>query len=193
MEGLVLFSDYLRIQLELWKPIEGFPGYDVSNTGRVRGYRVKRRKRVGYGFEWIITSTPAIMRAARTNKGYWKIVLCREGRSHTKLVHRLVAAAFIPNPKNLPEVNHRTGIKTDNRLGNLEWADRQTNSQHACDSGLAPVGERHHRARLTADDVRKIRKEYADGETGMALSKTYGVSFTNIYNILRREAWKHVD
>jgi hypothetical protein len=66
--------------------------------------------------------------------GYCEVTLYKEGKQKTFLVHRLLAKAFLPNPLNLPVVNHKNGIKSDNRLENLEWATYRENTNHALET-----------------------------------------------------------
>lgn len=68
--------------------------------------------------------------------GYKEVALSKDGKTKTVLLHRLIAKHFIDNPNNYPCVNHKNGIKTDNRLENLEWCTRSYNTKHAYDNNL---------------------------------------------------------
>ena len=99
---------------EVFKPIEGYEDlYEVSNEGRVRN-----------------KTTGRILKPFSA-KGYLKVNLCKDGISKFKSIHRLVANAFIPNPLNLPEVNHIDENKLNNNVDNLEWCSRQYNIDYS--------------------------------------------------------------
>lgn len=100
---------------EVWKPIKGYKGlYEVSTMGRVKS---------------LITGK--ILRPVKNKKGYLVVGLHREGKGKTFLVHRLVAQAFLPNPHNLPEINHKDQDPSNPIVGNLEWCDRKYNVNYA--------------------------------------------------------------
>jgi len=95
---------------EEWRTIDGYENYQVSNTGQVKNIKTGR-----------------ILVSFAQKTGYHSVILCREGKQATKYVHKLVAKAFIPNPENKKEVNHKNFRKNDNRVENLEWVTRQEN------------------------------------------------------------------
>ena len=98
---------------EIWKDILGYEGlYQVSDKGRV--------KSIVYGKE-------KIRKLVRNKNGYLRVGLRKNGKMKQCLVHRLVGQSFIPNPHNLPQVNHKDENKTNNCVENLEWCDRKYN------------------------------------------------------------------
>lgn len=93
--------------------------------------------------------------------GYRQCYLKDEsGKKHSKRIHRLVAIAFIPNPKNLPQVNHKDGNKLNNNLENLEWTDNKSNTQHGYDNGLYKFKSRCHAINVYLKPDHKFYKQF---------------------------------
>ncbi len=120
---------------EVWKDIKDYEGkYQVSNIGNIRSleyHNAKGIKRIG------------LLRQAKDKKGYLRCALSKCSRLSTFKVHRLVATAFIPNPNNLPQINHIDGDKSNNKVNNLEWCDNSYNQKHAYSTGLNPTHAAH--------------------------------------------------
>jgi hypothetical protein len=171
--------------VECWKPVLGYMAfYAVSDRGRVRRIAGGCGARVG-----------RVLRPVNSAKGYPRVELHRHGRRKSRTVHSLVAEAFLgPRPSGL-QVNHKNGIKTDNRPGNLEYVTQCVNTRHSFDvlGRKAAHGEVHYCAKLTVVNVREIRRLYAKGGvTHSELGKQYGVSRRSIGYVVSREHWTHV-
>ena len=107
---------------EIWKEIEGYDGdYLISNLGKVKSLK--------YNKEYIL-------KQGIDGSGYHFVNLYKNNISKMFFVHRLVSKAFIPNPENKPEINHKNGIKSNNQFSNLEWATSSENTKHAYYTGL---------------------------------------------------------
>lgn len=106
---------------EIWKDIKGYENlYMISSYGRVKSIGGRRGS----------SNKPKILKQGTDTSGYKMVIFRVNKHSKTFKVHRLVAEAFIPNPNNLPEVNHKSEIKTQNNVENLEWCDHLYNSNY---------------------------------------------------------------
>lgn len=103
---------------EIWKPVIGWEDYEVSNFGNVRSNNFNSNHKQTKLLKKIL------------NNGYMSIRLCCNGKEKTAKIHRLVAQAFIPNPHNLLEVNHKDENKLNNHVDNLEWCTREYNNNY---------------------------------------------------------------
>ena len=113
--------------MEEWRSIPGYEGlYEVSNLGRVKSLEISYTRKNG-----IMDHKPEMILSPKNNgTGYFIVCLYKNKTHKYYLIHRLVALTFIPNPDNLPCVNHLDEDKTNNRVDNLEWCDHKYNSNY---------------------------------------------------------------
>lgn len=155
------------------KVIPGSNGeYSVTKSGRVYSHKSNK-----YLTQFV-------------RRGYNAVTLAKTGRVYQRFVHRLVAITYLPNPKNLPQINHKDGNKMNNALGNLEWCTAQENIQHAATVLGMEFGARNRK--LAAQDVKKIRQLIHQGVGDIAISNRYNVSDTCIYNLRTGLSYKNV-
>ena len=118
---------YIEVDTTTNKLIKNFERYIIDDKGTI--FDTKKNREI---CQWIDTV------------GYYQCNLWDNGKKYYRRVHRLVAEAFIPNPNNLPQVNHRDGNKLNNHYSNLEWCSNSVNTQHGYDNGLYKYKERSH-------------------------------------------------
>jgi HNH endonuclease/NUMOD4 motif len=156
----------------LVKDIKGFEGYyAVTEDGRVWSYLSAK-----------------YLKTPLTGAGYPQVYFGGGGFLVSRVVHRLIAETFIPNPLNYPQINHKNGIKTDNRVENLEWCTNQYNRDHAVANKLHAYGERSGQAKLTTNEVMEIRARL--NTVISQLSEEFDISEKNIRSIAKLTIWK---
>lgn len=147
--------------------------YEVSFDGHIRNKVTKR-----------------VIREFAGKDGYLRTQL----HGKTTLIHRIIAAAFIQNPDDLPEVNHKDGNKRNNAVSNLEWVTRSENQAHAYKLGLKSTrGTKNGRHKLTEKDVEYIRNHYVKGDKNFgtkALSEKFGVARQTISAVICGQNWR---
>lgn len=186
--------------MEIWKDIAQFNGkYQVSNLGNVRSVTRTVTQRSPKGGVSVRTLKGKTLKPKVTKNGYLELRLWAENSKGISVrVHRLVAEAFIPNPENKPQVNHKNGNKVDNSVDNLEWVTCQENVQHATKNGMIAYlrGEQHQNTTLTESDVRFIREHYMYRDAKWnttTLAKKFGISIQTVLNIANGKVWNHLD
>jgi hypothetical protein len=128
---------------EVWKPVFGNMKYEVSNHGVIRSLDdIREVERNGYVYKRIFKGR--ILKTCKNKDGYkmvWMTNVNRESKGYG--LHRIIAITFIPNPENKEQVNHKNGIKDDNRIENLEWVSVSENAIHAFNLGLRKSAFNH--------------------------------------------------
>ena len=172
--------------VEIWKVIPGWEGYyAASNLGRIKRLAGSPRCKID-----------RIVNPMKTERGYLTVSPVKVGwRQRPMMIHRLVLEAFVgpgPTPKHTP--NHINGVKTDNRLCNLEWVTHAENIKHAYDNGLHGKykGSKASAAKLCEADVVTILERIAGREQRKAIAADFGVALKTIDQIVAGQTWKHV-
>lgn len=191
MENSQLQIDFTSVEEEIWKDIPEYEGlYQVSTHGNICSLdRYVKHNHGGLRIQKGITIKQSI-----NQDGYFCFSLYKEGISKTVVTHRIVGLLFVDNPQNLPIINHKDTIKTNNYYKNLEWCTTQENTEHARVSNLIVHGENHGMSKLTDELVLEIREKYKpNGEySSYKLAEEYNVSRVLINKVVRKKIWSHV-
>lgn len=187
-KGFLIFIATKQIKMEtnltqeneIWKDIPNYVGkYQISSLGRLKSTVNKNHR---------------IKKSHPCKKGYHRVELAdgKRGVKTSYAVHRLVAEAFIPNPENKSEVNHKDSIRHNNVLENLEWVTHSENQQHAYKFGnRCHKGDNHPQKILNSEIVKEIRSLPKKYGMGRELARKYNVSFSCMHSILNYRTWKH--
>ena len=170
--------------MAIWKTIEDFPNYEVSDDGRVRS--ISGFRRFGSGRRNVIG---AEVQPKDNGNGYLLVTFYCNGKNVNRYVHRLVATAFLPIVLERNHVNHINGDKTDNSAPNLEWCDQQENCLHRARVLRRKIGVEHGGAKLTEDQVKSIR---LDPRSAPPIALELGVSKTTIHRVRSGANWGFV-
>ncbi len=169
--------------IEIWKPVPDYDGlYEVSDLGRVRSLHCE----------------PARILIGRVDRyGYHTVLLSKSGCERRFKVHRLVCVAFNgPAPSSLYEVAHGDGYKVNNKADNLRWATQAENREDSIRHGTfrivgAQSGNLHHGARLSDEDVEKIRhRALVLRHPQRAIARAFGISQPHVSKIASGKKWK---
>lgn len=163
---------------EEWKDIPGYEGlYQVSNLGRIKsltkwnGHKYVKNEHIINPYKHSINNKKKYFRSV--------IKLCKNGIQKDFKVHRLVAEAFIPNPNNLPIVNHIDGNPLNNRVNNLEWCTQKHNLEHAINNELKIV-------RIKTIDRDTMLELLNNGYDYKEISKILGIATGTVFNYIKK-------
>jgi HNH endonuclease/NUMOD4 motif len=167
---------------EQWTAVDGYEGvYAVSDRGNVMSMNYAKSK------------LPGLM-SSSLRRGYRSVYFCRPGqKGRWFTVHALVARAFLGERPPSMHINHKNGVKTDNRVENLEYCTPSENRLHSFRIGTqSNKGERHSQARLNDENVREIRSLLSSGVSRKEIALKMGVTPAAITNIALGRNWTHV-
>jgi len=178
------------------RDVVGYEGrYQVSRDGAV--FSVPKVVKVGNRGGTCIRGGHPLKPSIAKRAGHLRVWLADgSGKKKPKLVHRLVAEAWIPNPDNLPVVNHIDGNGSNPRADNLEWTTASGNCSHAVSAGLTKMpnqkGSKNSHSRLNENTIAAMRKRYSETRNAAQVGREFGVSSRHSHDICTGKKWAHV-
>ena len=179
--------DINDLENEIWKDIVGYEGlYKISNLGRVKSLARKFHPK------------EKILQQRLDKDSYARVDLSKiDSKPKRNGVHRLVAFHFTNNYNNLPQVNHKDGVKLNNCSSNLEWCTNINNIKHSWKIGLrnkqSCAGEKCYNSKLKNDDILFIRESYKNKVFNQReLAKQFNIGYKAISKIVNFQRWKHI-
>lgn len=164
-----------------WRDLVDFPGYEVSNLGKVRNKITMKSLRMK-----MISKYPGY----QFHLGHTK---SDKGKNYQRTIHRLLAKAFIPNPEDKSEVNHIDSNKMNYAISNLEWVTQSENTLHSFKNGHKKlIGNENPQTKLTSDKVRAIVILLNSGGSMVEVRTNFQIGNTCIKNIMRGTTWSHI-
>ena len=167
---------------EIFKDIEGYEGlYQISNLGRVKSFpRNGTYKKM------------RVLKQSKNTQGYWFVNLSKNNKQKGKVIHRLIAIHFIPNPTNKPYINHKDSDRGNYAISNLEWVTGSENIKHCYRQGnRTQKGENNNHSKLNPADIKKIR-ELSKTQSGVLISSLFNISVATVSQIKNQKTWRHI-
>jgi hypothetical protein len=155
-----------------WVPLKDFHLYEINSIGQIRHVKTK-----------------LIRKHVMRPDGYPQVKLQPDGKM--RLVHRLLANTFIPNPENKPQINHKNGLRWDLSLDNLEWCTPGENMAHAfrVTKTKSSAGEKNPKSKMTAKDAAIIKTFISNKAAKKFFSKMHGINPGSVHNIIMGRSW----
>ncbi len=173
-----------ELNSEEWKPIPDFKRYEVSTLGRIRTIAASIRRPAKF-----------LLKTRLSSRGYLTVTLIDDSsRARTVCPHKAVAHVFLEKGRNDQlQVNHKDGIKTNNRIENLEWVSPKENTQHSIKAlGHSRSGEKSAVSKLTEQQVIKIHYLRMEAYTPEEIARMFNVSGSIVSRIIKRQSWKEL-